>query len=216
MTHISSFATKQLALCAAASAPSSSPLHRKARVPMFRRRGCLYVPGGHPVSSDVQSLLCYAIPDSTCWQPGAGEEVDANTNAAQESGTEDERPNAAAAVEPLAAAQRELAVLIDLIGSVACQQAVAVHYVDSGRPALEQFDEAAVEAARTRAQLRAGAARLRGAVRTLRQQVQQDNAFVRELSRLQVRAASLRGCGTRAHHLASPCQMHVSLQTATS
>jgi hypothetical protein len=76
-------------------------------------------------------------------------------------------------------------VLIDLIGSVASQRAVNVQYVDNGRSKLDAFLETTLLIERCRQKLKAGAARLRVAAGQLRQQVEQGNVFVHELSRLQ-------------------------------
>lgn len=97
----------------------------------------------------------------------------------------EEKPDPAAAAAALSSAQQELTVLIDLIGSVESQQAVNVQYVDNGRSKLDAFLETTLLVEQCKQKLKAGAARLRVAAGQLRQQMEQGNVFVHELSRLQ-------------------------------
>jgi hypothetical protein len=108
-------------------------------------------------------------------------------------------PEVAAAA--LGAAQQELAVLIDLIGSVASQRIVHVQYVDSRQPPLETFRQIAVAVQGCRKRLTDGALRLREAAAQLREQTKRGHRFVQELSELQVCLCVL-----------APAKIHASLQ----
>lgn len=116
-------------------------------------------------------------------------------------------PNPEVAIAALQHAQDELAVMIDLLGSVASQKTVSLQYVDVARSRLDTFRRTAAAVQGARRRLAAGAARLREAAQQLREQSVQRSKYVRELAQLQVCAlrSLLTPRSVLVAHIAPPC-----------
>lgn len=165
----------------------------------------------------MNAIAAPKIADDDTTKPQDSPDAEENT----ESEDEEAKADPTAASASMLAAQQELTVLIDLIDSVAGQRAVSTQFVDRPKTRLEAWREVSRVAEGTKQQLRAGASRLRSAAATLRRQVQQDNAFVRELGELQVCCAciiltSLSRKQSRATRALHACAVRQQAESASS
>ena len=140
-----------------------------------------------PNSKSRIAFLCAGPPQPDQPDAPTATPQDDEQDHAQQEESEEEASDPAPVLDALVAAQQELSIMIDLLTSVEGQRAISVQYADTGPQALRSWHAAAADVAAVRQRLHSGAARLRDAAATLRQQVQEDSAFVAELSQLQVR-----------------------------
>jgi hypothetical protein len=97
------------------------------------------------------------------------------------------KPDPQAAANKLLQAEQELLGMTDLITSVESMHTVGVQYANNGRSAADQLRKLVIARETRRRQLRSAAARLQDAAAQLTAKFQRDNAYVRDLSCLQVR-----------------------------